>query len=312
MRSKLLGLGGPRLSVIGFGAWEIGIDASVTAQEQAVRAIQAGVDAGMNWIDTAEFYGMGLSEQLVARALIDRPDVMVFSKIWHKLHGGLTPQEVRRGAESTLARLRRDTIDLYLIVEPDPLIPVEKTWEAMAGLVDQGLARFIGIANFTPDLVQRCEAVRHVDAIQDQCSLLVRDRYDLLRSHCDRHSTAFLAYGPLALGLLAGKVDPNRSFSTTSWGRGKTVDELSSYQRSLFGPDVLPGHLRLVERLRPVAERAGIPLAQLALAWVVGRDDFTVAITGSTSPENVAMNAAAGDVELSREVVEKLTAWSAT
>jgi len=195
MRSKLLGPGGPPLSVIGFGAWEIGIDASVAAQERAVRAIHAGVEAGMNWIDTAEFYGMGLSEQLVARALMDRPDVMVFSKIWHRLHGGLTPNAVIQGAESTLARLRRDTIDLYLIVEPDPVVPVEQTWEAMAGLVDRGLARFIGVANFTPDLVQRCEAFRHVDAIQDQCSLLVRDRYDLLRSHCERYGTAFLAYG---------------------------------------------------------------------------------------------------------------------
>jgi aryl-alcohol dehydrogenase-like predicted oxidoreductase len=292
--------------VIGFGAWEIGIDGSVVAQERAVRAIHAGVDAGINWIDTAEFYGMGLSEQLIARALMDRPGVMVFSKIWHRLHGGLTAHGVRQGAESTLARLGRDTIDLYLIVEPDPVIPVEHTWEAMARLVDQGLARFIGVANFTPDLIHRCEAIRHVDAIQDQCSLLVPDRYDLLRSQCEGSGTAFLAYGPLALGLLSGRVDPNQSFSATSWGRGKKVDELSSYQRSLFGPDVLPRHLRLVERLRPLAEGIGIPLAQLALAWVVGRDDFTVAISGSTSPENVVTNAAAGAVELSSEVFDKL------
>jgi len=312
MRSKLLGPDGPPLSVIGFGAWEIGIDASAAAQEQAVHAIRAGVEAGMNWIDTAEFYGMGLSEHLVARALADRPDVMVFSKIWHQLHDGLTPNAVTKGAESTLARIGRDTIDLYIIVEPDPVVPVEETWEAMAGLVDRGLARFIGLANFTPDLIQRCEAIRHVDAIQDQCSLLVRDRYDLLRSHCERYGTAFIAFGPLALGLLAGTVDPHHSFSTTSWGRGKKLDELSSYQRSLFGPDVLPRHLRTVDRLRPVAQGVGIPLAQLALAWVVGRDDFTVAITGSTSPENVVANAAAGDVELSWQVLDKLALLEAS
>ena len=126
MRSKLLGPDGPPLSVIGFGAWEIGIDASAAAQEQAVRAIRAGVEAGMNWIDTAEFYGMGLSEHLVARALADRPDVMVFSKIWHQLHDGLTPNAVTKGAESTLARIGRDTIDLYIIVEPDPVVPVDR------------------------------------------------------------------------------------------------------------------------------------------------------------------------------------------
>lgn len=210
-----------------------------------------------------------------------------------------------------MARIGRDTIDLYIIVEPDPVVPVEETWEAMASLVDRGLARFIGVANFAPDLIQRCEAIRHVDAIQDQCSLLVRDRYDLLRSHCERYGTAFIAFGPLALGLLAGTADAHHSFSTTSWGRGKKLDELSSYQRSLFGPDALPRHLRTVNRLRPIAEGVGIPLAQLALAWVVGRDDFTVAITGSTSPENVVANASAGDVELSRQVLDQLAALKA-
>src|SRR3989442_4246006 len=228
---------------------------------------------------------------------------MVFSKIWHQLHRGLRPSGVTGGAESTLTRIGRDTIDLCIIVEPDPVVPVEVTWEAMAGLVDRGLARFIGVANFTPELIQRCEAIRHVDAIQDQCSLLVRDRYDLLRSHCQRYGTAFIAFGPLALGLLAGAVDAHHSFSTTSWGRGKHLDELSSYQRSLFGPDALARHLRTVDRLRRVAQGVGIPLAQLALAWVVGRDDFTVAITGSTSPENVVANAAAGGVELIRRLL---------
>ena len=108
MRTKRLGPDGPPLSVIGFGAWEIGIDPSPPAQERAIRALRAGIDAGMTWVDTAEEYGLGRSEEIVARALADRPDVMVFSKLLPKLHGGLTADAVRQGAEGSLRRLKRD------------------------------------------------------------------------------------------------------------------------------------------------------------------------------------------------------------
>jgi aryl-alcohol dehydrogenase-like predicted oxidoreductase len=297
--------------VIGFGAWEIGEEASVTAQERAIGAIRAGIDAGMTWIDTAEIYGMGRSEELVARAVQDRPDVLVFTKIWHELHGGLTLDEVRRGAEASVKRLGR-VIDLYLILEPDPTIRVEETWEAMTRVVEDGLVRFIGVSNLSADLLKRCEGVQHVDAVENQCSLLYRNEYEALRANCEQQGTAFIAYGPLALGLLTGKIGSRTSFTATSWGRGKIVDELSSYQRPLFGPDVLPGHLRYVERARRVADRIGVPMAQLALAWVVCRDEFAVAIAGSTSPENTVQNALAGDIELSEADLQELTDLSDT
>jgi aryl-alcohol dehydrogenase-like predicted oxidoreductase len=213
---------------------------------------------------------------------------------------------VRAAAEASLRRLGRQAIDLYEVLEPDPALPLEGVWEAMAALVDAGLAHQIGVCNFSLEQVSRCERVRHVDAVENQFSLLHREEHEVLSEHCARAGTAFIAYGPLALGLLTGKIDAGRSYAETSWGRGKTEEQLSLYQRSLFGREVVGIHLGYVERLRPLAARAGLPLAQLALAWVTQQDDFTVAIAGSTSPENTRQNAAAGSIDLPRWVMEEL------
>jgi len=234
MRTKPLGPSGPLLSIIGFGAWEIGIDPSPQARERALGALQAAVDAGMTWVDTAEEYGRGRSEELVAQALADRPDIFVCTKLLPRFHGGLSPAAVRAGAEASLRRLRREVLDLYLIHEPDATSALEDVWGAMARLVEDGLARFIGLSNFDADLVAQCERVRHVDAVQDHYSLLHRDAYAALRPHCEQYGTAFLAYGPLALGLLTGRIAPATSFTTTSWGSDKTAATLSPYQRALF------------------------------------------------------------------------------
>jgi aryl-alcohol dehydrogenase-like predicted oxidoreductase len=285
------------MSAIGFGAWEISIESE---EVRAVEAIRAGVAAGMTWVNTAEMYGMGRGEEIVGLALADFPSVLAITKIWHGVHGTLTRDVVRAAAEASLRRLGRQAIDLYEVLEPDPALPLEGVWEAMAALVDAGLAHQIGVCNFSLEQVSRCERVRHVDAVENQFSLLHREEHEVLSEHCARAGTAFIAYGPLALGLLTGKIDAGRSYAETSWGRGKTEEQLSLYQRSLFGREVVGIHLGYVERLRPLAARAGLPLAQLAPAWVTQQDDFTVAIAGSTSPENTRQNAAAGSIDLPR------------
>lgn len=304
MRLKTLGGDGQAVSAIGFGAWELSIDDSSDAVDRAISAVRAGVDAGMTWVDTAEVYGMGRSEELVARALEGRADVLVFTKVWHRLHGLLTRDVLRSAATASLERLGRDTIDLYLLLEPDPVLPVEDTWESMAALVDEGMARSIGVCNFSADQVRRCERVRHIDAVQNQFSLIHRDEYGALSAHCAQAGTTFVAYGPLALGLLTGTAD----FGDTSWGAGKTLEQLSAYQRSLFGPDVIGAHLAYVEQLRALSTDAGLPLAQMALAWVAMRDEFTIAIAGSTSPGNTTANAATGDLDLEPDLVAALDA----
>lgn len=249
---------------------------------------------------------MGRGEELVGQAL--RGEAQVFTKVWHQLHGSLTAGAVRAAAEGSLKRLRRDVLDLYQVLEPDPSLTVEEVWEAMASLVDAGLTRRVGVCNFNLEQVQGCERLRHVDAVTNQFSLIHREEHEALRAHCAQAGTAFIAYGPLALGLLTGRVSHGRSFADTSWGRGKTEEQLSRYQRSLFATDLLEKHLAYIEDLRPLAARAGLPLAQLALAWVVQQDDFTVAIAGSSSPENTKQNAATGSIDLPRWLISELTA----
>jgi aryl-alcohol dehydrogenase-like predicted oxidoreductase len=297
MRTRKLGRSGPEISVVGYGAWEAGGMAwgSNPPDEETLAAMNAAFDAGINWVDTAEVYGGGRSEELVAKAVAGR-DVLVFTKVAPRPAGsGFDADGVRAGAEASLRRLGRDVIDLLQLHWPDPEIAVEETWEAMAGLVDEGLVRWIGVSNFDVELIERCEQVRHVDSLQPHFSMLHRDGRDDLFVHCEQAGTGILAYGPLAYGLLTGAYDETTTFSDDDWRSGK--HDVGIYDE-LFTPDRFRRNLAVVDRLRPVAERKGVTLAQLALAWVVHQRGVTAAIAGSRSAAHVRDNAGAGDVEL--------------
>jgi len=176
------------MSAIGFGAWEISIESE---EVRAIEAIRAGVAAGMTWVNTAEMYGMGRGEEIVGLALADFPSVLAITKVWHGVNGPLTRDVVRAAAEASLKRLGRQAIDLYEVLEPDPALPLEEVWEAMAALVDAGLAHQIGVCNFSGEQVSRCERVRHVDAVENQFSLLHREEHEALREHCARAGVVF-------------------------------------------------------------------------------------------------------------------------
>ena len=143
-----------------------------TERSRAIEAIRAGVAAGMSWVNTAEVYGIGRGEEIVGLALADLPGVLAITKVWHGLHGTLTRDVVRGAAEASLKRLGRQVIDLYQLLEPDPTLPLEEVWETMAAVVDAGLAQRIGVCNFSPEQVDRCERVRHIEAVENQFSLL--------------------------------------------------------------------------------------------------------------------------------------------
>jgi aryl-alcohol dehydrogenase-like predicted oxidoreductase len=304
MELRRLGARGPNVAVVGYGAWEAGgIGWGVNPpDEQVLDAMRAGFDAGVNWVDTAEMYGNGRSEELIGQAIRDRPEVMVFSKVASAPRGsGYEPLNIRRAAEASLRRLRRNAIDLYQLHWPDETnVPLEETWGAMAELVDKGLARWIGVSNFSAEQIERCERIRHVDSVQPQLSMLWQERLPLLRS-CKENGTGVIAYGPLAYGLLTGAITRATVFPDDDWRSGKRG--LRAYEQ-LFAPGRFEANLDVADALRSAAARVGVSLAQLALAWVLHQDGITGVIAGSRSPQHVRENAGASNIMLSPNLVE--------
>jgi aryl-alcohol dehydrogenase-like predicted oxidoreductase len=306
MRIRRLGSGGPEISVIGFGAWEAGgTEWGPNESDQVViEAILAGLEAGITWIDTAEVYGDGKSEELVGRAVEGRRDALVIAtKVAPRPDGsGFRRDEVRAACESNLKRLGTDRIDLYQLHWRDPRVPVEETWEAMASLVEDGRVGAIGVSNFNRELIERCEAIRHVDSLQPQFSLLHLANRDLIR-WCVEREIGVVAYGPLAFGLLTGAIDQNSEFDPRDWRSGRGG---GSYWRDMFAPGKMERSLAVVDSLRPIAQRLGVTLSQLALAWTVHQPGVTAAIAGSRRPEHVRQNAGAGDVELDERTLQEI------
>jgi aryl-alcohol dehydrogenase-like predicted oxidoreductase len=300
MELKPLGSHGPAISVIGYGGWEAGgIEWGANpSDEHLLATMRAGFDAGINWVDTAEIYGNGRSEELIGRAIRDRREMMVFTKVASAPRGtGYHPESIRRAAEGSLRRLGRDVIDVYQLHWLDENdAPLEDTWGAMAALVDTGLVRWIGVSNSTAEAIERCERIRHVDSLQPHLSMLWQERLPLL-SFCAGNGTGVIAYGPLAFGLLTGAITLQTSFAEDDWRSGR--HGLRAYGQ-LFAPGRLEANLEVVDALKPIAKRLDVSLARLALAWVLHQTGVTGAIVGSRSPQHVRENAVAASVKLSK------------
>jgi aryl-alcohol dehydrogenase-like predicted oxidoreductase len=312
MQTNRLGSNGPELSTVGYGAWEAGGTAwgPNASDDVLVGAIRAALDAGINWIDTAEVYGDGESERLVGLAIAGHRDgVIVASKVAPASEGsGFRSEQIRAACEASLKRLGVEHLDLYQLHWPDDEIPVEESWSAMAELVDAGHVRWIGVSNFDRDLIERCEVIRHVDSLQQEFSLLNRRDAELI-AWCGERGTGVVSYGPLAFGILTGAITLETSYEPGDWraraARGESEDPDDP---ELFAPGVLPRALEIVSAMRPIADGLGCTLAQLALAWNVHQPGVTSAIAGSRNADHVRTNAAAGDIRLDAATLSALDA----
>ena len=228
MRKRKLGAHGPEISVIGYGAWEAGGTAwgPNESEDVVIEAIRAGIDAGIDWIDTAEVYGDGVSELLVGRAIAGRRDeVVIASKVAPQPEGtGFAPAQVRAACEKSLGRLGIDRIDLYQLHWLDETgIPLEDTWGAMCELQDAGLIGAMGVSNFDREQIETCLAIRHVDSLQPEFSMLERKHAELIR-WCGDQGIGVITYGPLAFGLLTGAITAEtRSRRATGGARSRTT-----------------------------------------------------------------------------------------
>lgn len=303
MRRRRLGANGPEISIVGYGAWEAGGTSwgPNESDEAVIAAIRAALDAGTDWIDTAEVYGDGASEGLVGRAVAGRrDDVVIATKVAPRPEGtGFRPDEVTRACDGSLARLGLDHLDLYQLHWRDDGVPVEETWGAMARLQDAGKVRWIGVSNFDRATIERCLAERHVDSLQPEFSMLDRANAELIR-WCGERGVGVITYGPLAYGLLTGAVGRDDV--------GRFGDWRDDEKEGLFAPDAIGRHLEVVDAVRAVAERLGATTGQVALAWNTAQPGVTAAIAGSRNPDHVRENAGAGDLELDPATLAELDA----
>ena len=291
-----LGIGGWQAS--GSGPWSMGLGAD---DDEAIAAIRRAVEGGVTWVDTAASYGLGHSEEVVRRALEPwgiGEEVLVFTKCAHpweppdRIRTELSAASIRRECEGSLRRLGVERLDLLQFHHPDPFTPVEESWSTMAELVREGKVRWAGVSNFGVDLLERCEPIRHVDALQPELSLLRPFARDDVIPWCADHGTGVIVYSPIASGLLSGR--------DRAW-----LDAASDESRMGYSPDDLEG---LVARLRPIAERLGTTLPALATAWALSVDGVTGAICGARRPSQVDGWIGATEVGLDEGAVREIEA----
>jgi aryl-alcohol dehydrogenase-like predicted oxidoreductase len=307
MKTAKMGRSGPMISRLGIGGWQAGgtgpWGAGPSADDaDAVAAIRLAVEQGVTWVDTAASYGLGHSEEIVARAL--RPwrhsdDVLVFTKCGHpwdppdRIRTDLSPASIRAECDASLRRLGVERIDLYQFHHPDPLSPVEESWETMTRLVEEGKVRWAGLSNFGVELLDRCEAVRHVDCVQAELSLLRPGAASDVIPWCRAHGTGVIVYSPLASGILTG----TRS--------RPTLEAMGGQERCGLSVDQV---VRLTERLRQYGHRLGTSPGALAVAWTLATSGVTGAICGARRPDHVRGWIAAGDLVLGQPGPEEMHA----
>lgn len=307
MEMRRLGSNGPKISVIGLGTWEAGGDQwGKRSDDDTIRAMHAAIDAGMNWIDTAESYGGGRSEELIGEVLRDRRDeVLVFTKVAH-FASGLRRDDIRRAISGSLKRLGIDRVDLYQIHWPaEHIVPVEEAWSTMAEVADDGLARHIGVSNFDRTLVERCLAIRQVDSVQNRLSLLAQRDRDSLLPWLAEQGIGYLGYSPLAFGLLTGSITRETTFEPDDWRSGQGD---VGYYDEYFAPEVIGRHLDKVERLRAIAEGLGVTTGTLTLRAVLEITGVSGVIVGSRDERHVRDNTWAGEFRLDDETKREIDA----
>jgi aryl-alcohol dehydrogenase-like predicted oxidoreductase len=309
MNTRQLGSSDLHITPIGFGAWAIGgsgWEFAWGAQDDrdSIAAIREALDAGINWIDTAAVYGLGHSEEVVARALEgvrDRPYVFTkCSMVWderRQIGHSLKAESIRRECEASLRRLRLDAIDLYQIHWPDPDEDIEEGWATMAKLKEEGKVRNIGVSNFNVAQMKRAQAIAPITSLQPRYSLLHREIEAETLPFVARANIGVLAYSPMASGLLTGAMTPERiaGLPADDWRRANND----------FREPQLSRNLRMVRLLRAISNHYGHSPGEAAVAWVLRDPAVTGAIVGARRPDQVRGVTGAAEFRLSpRELAE--------
>ena len=302
MERRRLGGTDLELSVIGLGTWVFGGRWGGADDEDSLAACHAALDAGLNWIDTADIYGQHRAERIVGRAVRARRDEVIVAtkggvawttdpelRIWRDASGDY----LRAAVDRSLEALGVDVIDLYQVHWPVSDVPPEETMGAMEEIRAAGKIRAIGVTNYDADQLAAAAAAGPLDSFQVGYHLMRREVEEAELPWCAEHGVGVLAYGPLAHGLLTGKMDESTTFAPGDWRA----------QSELFADDAFPDRIAAVRELARLAEEAGRPggVAELAVAWVLRRPEVTAAIVGARDAAQATGNARLAGAPLSAD-----------
>ena len=325
MKYRPLGKSGIQASVVGFGAWAIGGWMwGGTKKNDPAGAIHAAIDHGINLIDTAPMYGYGHSEELVGAALKGIRDKVVLATkcgmVWYKQEGdkffdasetgeaaseadkkyevyiNLRPAMIRYEIEESLRRLKTDRIDLYQTHWQDSTTRTEDVMAELLSLKQEGKIRAIGCSNATVEQMERYLSVGELDTDQEQYSMLQRQHEADNLIFCRDHQLAFLAYSPMALGILTGKIGPNHVFGEGDVRRGNPW----------YQPENRSKVDALLTVIRSIAEDKGVTIAQTVIAWTVAQPGCSHALVGARNPDQAIANAKAGEIQLTDDEIRAI------
>lgn len=313
MQKRRLGNSDLDITVLGVGAWAMGggdwkFSWGPQNDAESIQAIHTAMDLGVNWIDTAAVYGLGHSEEVVARAVKDLPTKpYIFTKcarVWtgpQQISGRLKRDSVIKECEASLKRLAVDAIDLYQIHWPEPDEDIEEGWEACERLRQQGKVRWIGVSNFSVAQMERAAKIAPITSLQPPYSLLVRGIEKEQLPWCKEHGVGVLAYSPMRSGLLSGKMTRERIAAMPPDDHRQRVPD--------FQEPRLSRNLEFVEVLRHIGSRHGCSPGEVAIAWTLTNPAVTAAIVGMRSAAQAKGVIGAASLQLDGEDFEAIESF---